>query len=76
VSDKRAVAVTRKFLPWPSFLSYEDDDDFYSWYTGESMPSPEEITSREMEVIEMRLTSEESEKSIVNNHTLCSHCTT
>lgn len=58
MSDKRAIAVTRKFLPWPSFLNYENDDDFFSWYSGESVPSPEEIAARELEVIEMRLSQQ------------------
>lgn len=62
MSSKRAIAVTRKFLPWPSFLNYEDDEDFFSWYTGESMPSPEEIAARELEVIEMRLSSQATEE--------------
>jgi hypothetical protein len=40
--------------PWPYFLDYENDDDFYDWYTGEVMPSPEEIIWKEIEIVEIR----------------------
>lgn len=52
--DRRSIAVQRKFLPWPSFLSYEDDDDFFAWYSGEHLPSPDEVVLLEMEIIEAR----------------------
>jgi hypothetical protein len=44
----------RVHQPWPSFLDYENDDDFYDWYTGEIIPSPEEIIWAEVELIEKR----------------------
>lgn len=52
--ERRALAIQRKFQPWPSFLCYEDDDDFFAWYSGECVPSPDEIILREIEIIEAR----------------------
>lgn len=40
--------------PWPSFLDYNNDDDFFEWYSGEVMPSPERITAEELGLIDKR----------------------
>lgn len=40
--------------PWPSFLDYNNDDDFFEWYSGERMPSPERIWVEELGIIDKR----------------------
>ncbi len=61
-------AANRMYQPWPTFLNYENDDDFYDWYTGEYIPSPEQIYIGELEIIEMRSQSQDNDLTIEDLH--------
>lgn len=49
------VARQRVHQPWPSHLDYESDDDFYDWYTGEYLPTEEEIFLKCIEILDAKL---------------------
>jgi hypothetical protein len=54
--QKRALAAAKRIhQPWPSYLDYENDEDFWDWYTGQHLPSPEEIFLLEMKLIDRRI---------------------
>ena len=53
-NEQALVARQRVHHPWPSFLDYDSDDDFYDWYSGEVVPSPEFIFTQEMKLIDKR----------------------
>ena len=54
-SEAGLIARQRVHLPWPSHLNYESDDDFYDWYSGEHLPTPDEILWGCIEILDNKL---------------------
>lgn len=48
------VARQRVHLPWPNHLDYENDNDFYEWYTGEYLPTQDEILWACIEILDSK----------------------